>query len=65
MPTGCIKINMDSNSVDHGWASFGGLARHDQGRWLEGFCEEIGHDSPLKAELWGIRKGLKLAKERN
>ena len=63
-PTGRIKINTDGSVVDHGWASFGGLARDDQGRWLEGLCGRIGYASPLKAELWGIKRGLKLAKDR-
>lgn len=63
-PPGRIKINTDGSSVDHGWVSFGGLARDDQGWWLEGFFGRIGYASPLKAELWGIKRGLKLAKDR-
>ena len=50
--------------MDHEWASFGGVVRNNQGKWMEGFCGRIGQASPLKAELWGIRKGLQLAKER-
>ena len=38
--------------------------RVDQGRWLDGFCCRIGYASPLKVELWGIKRGLKLAKDR-
>lgn len=30
-------------AVDHGWASFGGLAREDRGRWLEGFHGRISY----------------------
>lgn len=63
-PTCCIKINTDGSAVDHEWASFGGLASDDQGRWTERFYRRIGYASPLKAELWGIKRGLKLAKER-
>ncbi|KAM7472339.1 hypothetical protein LguiA_010522 [Lonicera macranthoides] len=64
-PTSRIKINTDGSSVDHGWASFGGLAHDENGKWLEGFCGRIGYALPLKAKLWGIRRGLKLAKDRN
>lgn len=47
------------------YGSFGGLARNDEGRWIEGFCGFIGGDDVLRAKLWGIRKSLKLAKERD
>ena len=45
-----IKINNDGSSVDLGWVSYGGVARNDQGKWLEGFCGRIGYASPLKVE---------------
>ena len=62
---GRIKINTDGSFVDYGWASFGGVARDDQGKWLEGFCGRIGPSSLLKADLWGIRNGLQHSKERD
>ena len=51
---GRVKINTDRSSVDHGWGSYGGLARDDQGRWIEGLCGRIGYANSLTAELWGI-----------
>lgn len=64
-PTGRIKMNRDGSSVDHGWASFGGLAREDRGRWLDDSVASIGYALLLKAELWSIRRGLKLVKDRD
>lgn len=43
----------------------GGLERDDQGTQIEGFCGRIGYALFLKAGLWGIRCGLKLAKDRD
>ena len=62
---GLVKINTDGSSVDHGWGSYGGLAWDDQGRWIEGFCDIIGYANSLTTELWGMREGLKLARDRN
>lgn len=48
------------NSRDR-YASFGGLVRNDQGRWIKGFCGRIGVSFVLEAELHGLKQALKLA----
>lgn len=62
---GDFKINTDG-SLDH-WqrGSFGGLVRDDQGKWIEGFCGNIGCATVIRAELWAIRVALKICTERN
>lgn len=62
---GKVKINTNGSSINEtGYGSYGGLARNDQGRWIEGFYGFNGESIVLGAELWGIKQGLKLAKER-
>ena len=62
---GTIKLNTDgSTSNTFEYASFGGLARSGQGKWIEGSTGFIGAASPLKAELWAIRQALRLCKDR-
>ena len=39
----------------------GGLVRDQNGRWLNGFCIELGFTPNIVAELWGLIEGLKLA----
>lgn len=61
-----IKINIDgccfyTNST---CGSFGGLARSEQGKWIEGFCGFIGAVTPIQAKLWAISQALRLAKEK-
>lgn len=46
--TSRIKINTDGSFIDNGQASFGGIARDDQRKWLEGLCSRIDYTSPLK-----------------
>ncbi|OMO78348.1 hypothetical protein CCACVL1_14470 [Corchorus capsularis] len=45
-------------------ASTGGLIRGSDGEWLAGFLVNIGTLDSLVAELWGLREGLLLAKQR-
>lgn len=62
---GPIKLNTDGSCLGcPGYASFGGLARNDQGRWIEGFCGRIEMASVLKAKLTGIRYTLKLCRDK-
>ena len=62
---GKVKINTDgSSNPNYSFGSYGGLARTDQARWIEGFCGYVGNATVLTIELWGLRQGLKLAKER-
>ena len=58
-------INMDgSTSNKFDYASFVGLARSGQSKWIDGFCGFIGAASPLKTKLWAIRQVLRLCKEK-
>ena len=62
---GKIKLNTDgSTSNVYGYASFGGVARGNNGKWIEGYCGFIGAASILKAELWAIKQAFKLCKEK-
>ncbi|KAM7521855.1 hypothetical protein LguiA_011757 [Lonicera macranthoides] len=63
---GTIKINTDGSCFNKNptCGSYGGLARSDQGKWIEGFCGFIGVATPIEAKLRGIRQGLRLAKEK-
>ncbi|XVF12875.1 hypothetical protein REPUB_Repub08aG0157600 [Reevesia pubescens] len=62
--TSMFTLNTDG-AVKNGTgrASTGGLIRNDKGDWLRGFMINIGRTDSLRAELWGVREGLKLAKE--
>lgn len=56
-----IKINLAGCTFgNYGWIAYGGLAKDDRARWIEGFCGTIGYGTPLQAELWGIRRAMKL-----
>lgn len=59
---GWVKVNSDVSVIsDLGSASCGGLIRNSEGLWVGGFAKNIGDCDVLKAELWGIYEGLKLA----
>lgn len=45
--------------------STGGLIKDYNGIWLSGFSSFIGTCHILKAELWSIQQGLKLAMDHN
>lgn len=62
---GTIKLNTEvSTSNNHGYASFGRVARSDQEKWIEGFCGFIGAASPLKAKLQALKQAMKMCKEK-
>lgn len=42
-------------------AAAGGVARDNGGNWIRGFSSKIGNVDVLRAELWGIRRGIKMA----
>lgn len=45
-------LNVDGNSFDNpGKACVGGLLRHGDGEWLQGFYGSVGVADSLKAEL--------------
>ncbi|XP_019163505.1 PREDICTED: uncharacterized protein LOC109159849 [Ipomoea nil] len=63
--SGFIKLNSDgARKALSGLASAGGILRDQQGNWLAGFITKIGVTNSFIAELWGIREGLRLAKNR-
>ena len=61
---GTYVINIDGSVLsDSGAASAGGLLRNNKGEWIRGFLINIGLTDSLNAELWGVRQGLKVARE--
>lgn len=61
---GWVKINTDgAKKSSTGLASVGGLLRDHRGNWIKGFTIKIGDADSFSAELWGLREGLRLARE--
>ncbi|KAJ1378317.1 Ribonuclease H-like superfamily [Sesbania bispinosa] len=61
-PKGFYKLNIDGSVLNHSCdASCGEIIRDDAGDFVEGFICNLGVSSSVKAELWGILHGLKLA----
>lgn len=58
-------INTDGLVDAHGNAACGGLIRDHNGVFILGFQKKIGTCSVLPAGLWGLRDGLKFAKDCN
>ncbi|PSS34373.1 Ribonuclease H protein [Actinidia chinensis var. chinensis] len=58
---GIFKLNTDGASKGNpGKAGAGGLIRNHEGRWVAGFCHNIGTTNSLEAEVTAIRDGLEL-----
>ncbi|KAL7583035.1 hypothetical protein Lser_V15G42598 [Lactuca serriola] len=59
--SGWLKLNTDGSSLGNpGPSSYGGLIRDDCGAWVCGYAGNIGWDTILAAEIWGISMGLRL-----
>jgi len=59
-----IALNTDGAAKgNRGAAVAGGVLRDRHGQWLVGFSEYVGHCSAAKAELRGVLRGLKIARE--
>ncbi|KAF7839279.1 reverse transcriptase [Senna tora] len=60
---GWWKLNTDGAcSGNPGPFAIGGIIRNQDGNWISGFSGYIGFGSALKAELWAISNGIRLAK---
>lgn len=60
-----IMLNSDGAvKARLGLASVGGLFRNHNGDWIIGYVSRIGVTNSLLAELWGLREGLRLARNR-
>ncbi|KAF7827457.1 ribonuclease H [Senna tora] len=60
---GWVKINSDSSvKNDSHSGGFGALVHDENGCWVQGVYGHIFNPSILKAEAWGTREGLILAK---
>jgi len=46
-----------------GASGAGGVIRGEEGEWVLGFSENVGHCSVIKAKFRAVLRGLKLAKE--
>lgn len=44
----------------NGASACGGVARDSSGRWIQGFCKQLGTSNPLFAELWAIRTAVEM-----
>ncbi|KAF7827683.1 reverse transcriptase [Senna tora] len=61
---GWWKLNSDGAcSGNPGPFAIGGIIRNQYGNWISGFSGFIGFGSALKAELWVISNGIKLASD--
>ncbi|OMO90214.1 Endonuclease/exonuclease/phosphatase [Corchorus olitorius] len=64
-PEGYIKINTNGSSQGNPWkAGAGGIIRDSAGSFYVGFSRHLGVATSTSAELWAIRDGLNIAKER-
>ncbi|KAK7318076.1 hypothetical protein RJT34_02774 [Clitoria ternatea] len=62
--SGWIKRNSDASIVQQGLAACGGILRNQDGNFICSFACNLGSCSIMQAQLWGILKGIKLAKSR-
>ena len=58
-PPGMVKVNVDGAAARR--AAVVGVIRDELGNWMGGFVTKIGIADALRAELWSILHGLKLA----
>ena len=56
-----LCLNTDGARKGNGEASAGGLLRDCHGNFIHGFSAYLGVCSVLKAELWGVVHGLRMA----
>ncbi|CAL1409286.1 unnamed protein product [Linum trigynum] len=62
-PVGWLKLNTDGAAQGHGGEiGAGGVIRNSNGDWIKGFVCRIGAGSVIMAELWGILRGINLAR---
>lgn len=60
-----VKLNTDGAAkAGSGLASASGLFRNCSGDWIVGYVARIGVTNSFFAELWGLREGLRLARNR-
>lgn len=58
-----IKLNTDGSSSSEGiFSGAGGVFRNHEGIWLKGFSIRLGKGDSFRAELWGVKQGLQLAR---
>lgn len=63
-PQGFVKLNVDgSRDRLTGLITAGGAIRNAKADWLNGFMLKIGIGSVLEAELWGVFRGILLARD--
>ncbi|PKI49193.1 hypothetical protein CRG98_030411 [Punica granatum] len=65
MPSnGWLKLNTNRAAKgNQGLAGAGGLLRDDNGKWLGGFVHNIGIATSVLAELWVVKRGIKVSWE--
>ncbi|KAL4346274.1 hypothetical protein GQ457_17G023140 [Hibiscus cannabinus] len=55
----CLNIDAAVKAVTN-MGSIEGIIRGSSGEWIIGYTKQIGHVSPLQAELWSILVGLEV-----
>lgn len=60
-----MRLNIDGANKNDSIVGYNGLLRDCIDEWLEGFVRYFGSCNAYIAELWGVLKWLKLAKEMN
>lgn len=63
-PDGCVMVNVDGSFIsNYGSSACGGLATDSMGSVIKGFFYKVGACNAAWAELWGLLKGIELARD--
>jgi len=62
-PEGWVLLNTDGASKGNPGVVVGGVIRGDRGEWIQGFSENFGVCTSMKAELKAVLCGLCMARE--
>ncbi|KAF7832302.1 putative ribonuclease h protein [Senna tora] len=61
---GWFKLNTDGSCLGNpGDMAAAGIIRDQFGNWVSGFSKHLGFGNSLKAEMWALALGIKLAKD--
>ena len=64
-PEGWVKLNSGGSVMRNPKkAGGGGMIRSPDGEWLTGYARPLGHTNSCMTELWALRDGLMLAKDK-
>ena len=64
-PEGWVKLNSGGLVMRNPKkAGGGGMIRSPDGEWLTGYARPLGHTNSCMTEIWALRDGLMLAKDK-